>query len=575
MVVPLLFTLAFFLFKKVLKDKLILFFTIGIFYSYILLTNSFQTFGRYGILVFVALFFSFILYSQKILSRNLLLFLGLLMGIVLSLINDIGTYLVVSFLLQFLIKKLIHSKKINKEVMVESVKELMFVFFGFILGVLPIILIYNGNVANLLNYFKDVNEVTSVAKTPFFSFVDSPANIFSFTILFTSLFWNLTKFVFLKQKTTLITFMQISLMIEVILMEQKSIIRSIDLQIIFLSIVLLMFMVYEILGFVKNKNKKNLIYTSVLTSAVIISVFILKVQTINAAYAYRNISLVINSNCYENNLKIFTENNPEYVKIVNFLSQQHDFNNKIYSFPTGDSALYVLLHQKPPFYNAIFEGASKLKQESSIKYIRDNKIEFITLNTEGSSIQDGVPDFIRQSYLFGYILDNYYPVANIGKHLVLERENGKDFFNSNVLNKISDYKKYLLNVFLYRIPYSEGLYKFNYLSDKNISLLKTDNMNIINSFLNKENFYSSEKVVVLTPKIKYKKSGLNFITLKTKDGLSTTIYYNSCSKNSPCIINLARIPLFYKDRIITKVSVDSGFNGYLEFFSLKNPNSLW
>jgi hypothetical protein len=93
--------------------------------------------------------------------------------------------------------------------------------------------------------------------------------------------------------------------------------------------------------------------------------------------------------------------------------------------------------------------------------------------------------------------------------------------------------------------------------------------------LNDNAIYSKDKVIVLTSPISFKKNTVNSITLITENNLSTTVSYNACKKNMPCIINLSNIPLFYKNRQLIGIEFKGEFKGNIEIFNLTNHSNLW
>lgn len=569
---PILFTIIFFLYKKVFIEKIILYISISILYLFIIFLLGFQTFARYGLLVVSSMFFSYIFYFHKKIKMSILFYLSIVLGLLFSFINDIGFYITLSFFFLYLFNSFFQRKKKN------FLKEIIVLSLGFIIGTSPLIvfLLYEDSFSSFLSYFKDIGGIVTVAKTPFFTFINSPSNTFTILIVYFGLLYNFIKLFLLKQKINLTSFFQISLIFDILVLEQKSIVRSIDRQIVLISFILLTFLIYELLTLFKIKelNKKIIFIFFVLLTLITYGLKVEKKVT-NLSLFDKNLNLTFNNKCFENNLSFFSLKDSSYIKIINFLKKQNNFNEKVFSFPTGDSAFYVLLNQKPPYYNAIFEGASYDKQNLTIKYIQNNKIEYTILNTNRSSLQDGVPDYIRQNLLFGYILKNYDPLSIINHHLILIKKSNSDIFNSSILKEIKDYKKYLLDVYLYKIPYSEGLYKYSYLKNNNKLIIESNDADSINTFFKKNKFFSSNKAIVLIPKINYKPQNLSFVKFQIEDGNSTTVYYNSCKKNKACIIDLSKIPLFYKKRLIAKIFLEKEYKGRVEIFDLRNMGNLW
>ncbi|MCL5438472.1 MAG: hypothetical protein M1268_00600 [Patescibacteria group bacterium] len=577
---PILFTLTFLFIKKVIKNSYYLYFSMLIFYVFIIIITGLDTFARYGIFLIFSLFFSYIFYSSKKIPKSTLFITGLLLGLVISLIPDLGSYLIVFTVFISIFNEYLKIKKKNFllfNFFRELMKKLTFIFFGFLIGIIPLLifLLYLGNVLSFLNYFEEVQNITLVAKTPFFSFIDSPANIFTLSILFFSIFFVFYKLLFSKDKFILSFYFQISLIVDILILEQKSIIRSIDQQITFISLILLMLVFYELIHLLhKSIFFKKTVYPFFLLAIIILYGSNIPPREINIQKIPKAVNLSITNKCFNNNLQSFLFKNTSYIKIVNYLKKQPNFNQKIFSFPTGDSAFYVLLNQKPPYYNAIFEGSSAKNQEQAIKYIQDNNIEFITISTNRSSIQDSVPDYIRQPILFKYIVNNYYPFDKIGDNLILKKNNQSDFFDSKLLQQIPQYRDYLFDVYLYKIPYSEGIYKYGFLS-KTTSLIKTNDYKKIESFL-KENILSSKnKVLVIIPSLNLISDSIDYVKLQSEDKHAATVFYNSCKKNKACIINLSNIPLFYKDRIISNIIFDHKFKGSVIIYYLKDLSKLW
>jgi len=271
-------------------------------------------------------------------------------------------------------------------------------------------------------------------------------------------------------------------------------------------------------------------------------------------------------------LRQYITKNSSYPQIVSLLRKQNNFNGKIYAYPPADATFYVLLNQKPPYYNAVYEDNSVTTQNEMIKYMQVNKVGYITLDLSGdSSLQDGVPYYIREPIEFNYILNNYYPWSIIGNHLILKKGN-QDFFNSPLISQIKQYMAFLLNVKLGMIPYSEGLYKYHYFSSE--ALIKTDSLDTLNNFLKAGKMSSSNKVLVLIPSMGLKTTEQNYLNIKSTDGKETAIYFNACKINKPCIINFTNIPLFYKDRQIKSITFDSEFKGNAAIYNLSSKH-LW
>ncbi len=158
--------------------------------------------------------------------------------------------------------------------------------------------------------------------------------------------------------------------------------------------------------------------------------------------------------------------------------------------------------------------------------------------------------------------------------MILKRNSKKDFFSSELLSEVPAFKKYLLNVYLYRIPYSEGLYKYKHL-EKMFPLIETRESKKIDLFLKDNAFSSKNKVIVITPTINELPSSVSYIKLESGNGYVTTIFYNPCKKNKACVVNLLNIPLFYKERIISNITFEDKFKGSIAIYDIKDLSNLW
>lgn len=576
---PTLFSIAYFIFKKVFKDKLMLYFSFFTFYIFVSTVIGFQTFSRYGIFILLSLIITYLFYSRKIISNNVFFCLGIILGMVFALINDLGLYLIIIFIFSYIFIRIIYFMKfysLSKQYFKIIFKELRYVFLGGLVIISPffLIIIFSGNLNTYFEYFLDVKDIVLVAETPFFSFINSPANIFTISIIYLAIFYIFLKLFIFKNKVSFSIFFQITLIFDILILEQKSIIRSIDTQITFVSLMILMFLVYDLINLLKtNKLNYRLIYVFFISILIILCGFYVIKKPADFSSVTKSLNLLVANKCFDYNLKYFLLKNPSYTTIVNSLKSRKDFNGNIYSFPSGDSALYILLKQKPPYHNAIFEGSSFSEQGLTIKYIQENKIQFINLNIGKSAIQDGVPDYIRQNRLFKYILNNYYPINLINDHLILKKNNKTDFFKSNILKDAKDYNAYLLNYYIYKIPYSEGLYKYKNLKENGRLLIKTNTIDNVDNFFKKNKINSKDKVIVISSNLNSKSWDLSTLKITTDNGFSTTIIFNTCTKNAKCVINLANIPLFYKNRIITKIN--KSFKGNIEIFEINNKSNLW
>ncbi|MCL4418578.1 hypothetical protein M1146_00580 [Patescibacteria group bacterium] len=580
-ITPLMFTIFYFLFKKIFKNRYFLYISSFFLFLFVFIVTGLDVFSRYGIFISFSLLYSYLLYSKKTYSGLKKLFVGLILGLIFSFVNDQGSYLIFLYIFLYFFNEAVNKKiKFTLKYCKNLVIDNMVQGIGFFFGLMPLLayLVISNSLKGYFKYFRDVQNIAIVAKTPFFSFITSPANLFTISVLFLAVFFLLINNLYLKKRLSLSSYFQITLIFDILLLEQKSIIRSVDKQITFVSFILCILLFYEFVQLLSKYKIRDasirFLFSSILIAIIFVSFLKFSINQFKYFDLGRVINASINNRCYVDNLNLFLSQNNEYISVIKELKKEPGFNGKVFSFPTGDSIFYIILNQKPPYYNAIFEGSSQSDQFQTINYLQNNNIKFVILNTDTKYVQDAVPDYIRQPAVFKYIINTYYPFKKIGNHLILKINGEKDFFFSELLTQSIFFKKYLLNVYLYKIPYSEGLYKYALLK-KTKPLIEASDIKTVNGILEKNNFDLSDKTIVMIPSQNLPSSFINYVSLRSSTGEISTIFYNPCRKENACIINLKNIPFFYKSRIAKQVKVDGGFKGRVIIFDSKNRDDLW
>lgn len=572
-------TIIYFVLKKIIAQKYYLFVAIVSLYIFILKLTGFNMFGRYGLFISLSFLFAYLIFVK--ISKLKLFLMGLVMGLFFSVISDQGTYLLTAvcifyFSYSFAREKV--SKFLSASFYLKLLKNFLVLISGFLIGVLPfIIYLYSKNmIPEFLNFLYDLNKIIIVSKGPFFNYITSPDNLFTLLILFVALFFLTIKYIFFKIKIGVFFYLALVLVIDILVLEQKSMIRSIDTTITFVPYVLLILLLYEVLDLLKIFYKEN-VRKSFFVVLLLLPIFALGLRPsyhvkFSLTDIYNSFNLYMSNRCYDNNLRTFLRSNSEYTEIAAFI-QRENLPKKMFSFPPGDSVPYILSNQIPPYYNSAYSDVSLDDQLGDIQYMKNQNIQFVQLDLVNvDNNQDGVPSYIRHVMEFKYILNNFYPSKLIDNHLILIKDQTRDFFNSPLLDKSNSYRNYLLNVNLGMIPFSEGLYKYRYLANK--PLIKTDSVDVLNNFLKENKTNSLNKVLVLIPSKELKTTYQNYLDLKTNDGKKTVIHFNACKENKPCIINLSNVPLFYKDRRIVSIGVDGQFKGNIEIYN-SDSKFLW
>ncbi|MEK7572926.1 MAG: hypothetical protein AAB531_00725 [Patescibacteria group bacterium] len=430
---PVLFLGIFFTLQRVFRDKLFAIASFVFFFLFIIIITGFETFTRYGSITALSILYAYIFYSNKNKSRKILLALGVLGGIILALINDIGIYTLVIFVVFSVCNKLLISKfklQINQSSSV--LKELIIFIFGYSLGLIPffIYLISTQSLSDFSLHLLSLSELALFAKTPFFHSIFTVDNLFTLAMLMTAIVFLCYKFFYGDKKASFVTYLQISLVLVLILLEQKSIIRSIDSQLTFIGLLLFFTFIYELrLSWRKYGLSKLFVFVYFINiSMILLFVIGLRVsdEFVNQYPIPSRISSAIkvfrSKSCVDDNLKVLISKNRALPEIKNELYNTKNFSGKVFTFP-GEPIFYIMLKQKPPYYPTIYEATPINAQEKLITYIQKENIDVILYNFKTRSIQDEVPDTIRGRLLYEYIRSNYYIEKKVNDYLIFYRKN--------------------------------------------------------------------------------------------------------------------------------------------------------
>lgn len=556
---PILLTSLYFILNKVYENRLYSYLSISFLYLFILNVTGFEIFSRYGTTVVTICFFAYLFFYKHLRRKKILFTTGIINGIILPLLNDQGIYMLISFYLLLITDRILADGLMREigwyfKILIDSITYLA----GFLLGMTPFLIYFasNGSIYPFFYSFKEIMDISIFAKTPFFHSFGSKDNLFIFFVLFLSISYLSYYLIYKKSKRTLNIYLLVSLIFVLMIFEQKNILRSIDVTFTFISFILLLFIFHELRINLRNCKIPDLKIFIYFINILIIIIFITGFRTNDQI---KNIVFCQSDKKFEINDKKFTD-----VKAV--VEKLQGFDGKIFSFP-GDTAFYVLFRQKMPYFPTSFEASSIEGQNKLIQYIKENKINYIIYNFKDRAIQDEVPNLARSPILHSYILNNFTLNTRAGDYIIMQRNTiDRDFFTNTKLNKIPDFKKYLIQIDLANIPRSEGIYKSKYLSDNKLKIVKSSSsLNEINNYLAGNKIDSSYKFVVIKFKNPTNKQK-SILHIDTKNKLSTDIQFNTCGEKNVCIINLSHIPIFYKQRILNSISID--YNSKIENISL-------
>lgn len=535
-----LFSLLYFLLKKIYASRLGALFLVGVFGIFIVRFIGVETIGRYGGATIYALFFAWLFSKQVLLRPMTVVAIGISIGLVFSLLNDQGVYATGLFLFFVLLNPLFHQQYGHfRQTAGKIVLSIALFMSSFMIGLLPLLwyLLLHNSFSAFVTMFLQNSDIALFAKTPFPPYAASPENIFTFLILFVTIGMVLSKRWIYKGKYGLLDFLQISIVLLLILLEQKSIIRSIDSQITFLSLLLYFFIFSYAVSFFR-KEKLSFFYLFILLILVLFPLrpfqknYVLA-GTFNGTY------------CVGANTQYILEKYPQYQRVLSSI-------DRVFSYP-GDPLWYVLLHQPIPYYPSNYEATPLYAQKKQIAFLKNEKVQYVIYNTNIHSIQDGVPDYVRTPEISAYIFTHFSPIEQIGSFLLLKRDETHDIFADKTFPLPASFAQFLLNVDMGSIPKSEAIYKWHYVRPSEIigkrdgESIRTKNLFLLIQSVDKNDVT---------------------LALVTDTALKTTVTMKDCLKG--CIVNVSKLPLFYTPRNIGKIETISGEITSLQFFKTKN-----
>jgi hypothetical protein len=505
-------------------------------------------FVRYEVFICFSLFVAYLIFKYNKINFKFAFLIGVVLGLLCALFFDQGIYTAFAVIGLICFKKFKLSK-FTIQINPSTVRNFFVASSGFIVGMSPLYLylLFNNALGGVYNLFLDLKDLAYIAKTPFFVFVFSENNIFILLLLIFSIVYLIFRLINSKEKS-IQDYLIFCLVFIILVLENKSVVRSLDVQILLPSFLLFFILISVLkheLSNVLSEKKQFLLYC-----LIILSVFFGLGLGTNKSII-NEITVIINNqnlgfgnNCYAKQLVYIKNSDIGINQVLNSLGVNDQ--NKVYVYP-DNPVFYALFKQKFPFYNTIYEASSNRAQNILINYLLYNKVKYVIINKVNLAIQDNVPNYARGSVLFPYILNNYLYKEQIGNFLILKKQSNADNF---VIT--NEYFKNLLSVDLGNIPRSEGEYKSKYLdfNKADSKEINSDRLFLVLRGLGNNSDYSS-------------------IEVKTKQGLSTVVRFKSCGENKNCIIDVSKIPLFYKVRDIGEIN----YKGNYKLFLIKNSDN--
>lgn len=499
-----------------------------------------ETWTRYGIPTASAFVFSHI--SSKM--KNFHIFMvGVLLGLLMGMIPDQGVYVLSVYVFSVFLRWII-SSNVSPKSFVSNVLLTLFPFgIGVLVGLVPFVFyLLKGNLVQGFIYnFSYLYDIGLAAKTPFIPFALSPANIFTFAILLSSLCLLSFRLIILQEKITKEMLCAANLSFLIILLEQKSILRSIDWQITGIALLLFIVVSSYLLRTVRFKK----IGILVMLMFFFITMFI---------YPFRQVF----------SEQLVTHEDPaQYAHVLGFLGRRTDYNGKVFSYPSNP-VFYSLTNQKPPYFFTSYETTPRTSQGKVISYLQEEDIRYILYDLRVSSVQDGVPNYIRNSEELSYILTHYQAIEKNGPFLVLNRQDNVDLGKICAVAPDVSLCTWLTQSDLGSIPLSEGRKEVHISHDSRFVTLDELNKKLATQPLDSRGavlFFHSENSTSYGTEVMF----------TTTDGETGTVTFTSGER---IMLHLDRIPFFYKSRNIQHIEA-KGAQFYDMSLSVTFDEQVW
>lgn len=570
-------TAFFIVFKFLFKNR---FFSYISFFILLLLASwNIIEFYRYGTVAIMSCAYAYILFKNYLQHKKCFLILGALLGLIFSLANDTGIYSSAIFLFILLIYPWLYHYRFKAILGYYKSLSFKLVFFivGFILGILPflVFLIKSHAVKDFFFNIAEFGAIGEYAKLSFWGSFLTKDNLFIFIPLAAAFIIISYRYANKRMGETFIDYLQLALMFTLLLLVQRNITRGGARQIDFISFVLILSFWPVIADYFRRYNVSKILLKIYFCLLILPAAFLLLrndlTGMINLNYqkyinAYRwsfpnniaeKIAYAKIDKCTKDvfdNIQKYLGNS--YFKVKERLGGEQNFNGKIFSFP-GDPVFYILFNQKPPKYFNAYEASPLYAQEAIIKFMETNQINYVIYNSANKSM-DYAPYYVRNIFLYKYILNNFIIIDKIDNFLILKRSGGEDFFKNDFLNKVPEFKDFILNVDFGNIPASEGVNKKEYIEQNSEVVLEN-------------NISSTNKYLILRPKENVENKQYT-ISISTDAGQSKVSFRNC---QNLCIINLSNMPLMFKSRVINKIDVEPGAFEKTQIVEIAPNKILW
>lgn len=489
------------------------------FFVFIVVFSDLDAFLRYGSAMAFIMFF--LLLNRDTRSKSFTI--GMINGLLFTAMSDQGllalaTMAIGSTLVCVLERRFPVKKTISSVVRYAA---------GFFVGFVPLavyLLFTNGLVGYIVSLLH-IPSFASYNESPFLAYALHPQNLLVLLPLFSIILLLSYTYVFRKREPyTRLEISMIFLVVLTILLEERSLVRSIAEGIIFMGPVLwLMF----VLHFLRNEKRTQMKIFGLVTGVLGITFFAATLSNITDKLTtlHQQLEYPQQRICTENMVRRRAMFHPGYIALKDVVRQHFP----LYIYP-ADAALYPAFSTPLPPYSNAFHTSPLYAQQQTISWFEDQQTNTVVINTSELEME-GIPYVVRTPKLLSYIFSKYCPTTLVDQYLVLDQCNTA----IPSLAKISDiapkYAQALQHVDLGDIPRKEW-------QDKRAVFTAT----IEPLPLNGKGLY-----------IFVQDSAPETILTLASANATMTVTLHDCEDG--CIVNPNNLPIFYFEHTITRADV--------------------
>ncbi|MFH0749733.1 MAG: hypothetical protein V1917_02340 [Candidatus Gottesmanbacteria bacterium] len=561
------------------------------FFLFLLVVQSetgYWYFYRYGTTIILMSWFALKFAEQKKDVYQLIILSGLCTGLLFFLLFDQGIYFGIAMSV-FLLLRMSLNGTLN-----EIVHHYTLFTIGCLLGCMPLLVfcLYTHSLSEFFVYFSHFFTITAFAKVPYFPNALVMENMIATITIWVCGFFLIGKWFF--QRKYFLTFhgsLQIGLFLLMMLFQYKNCMRPpVGGQ--FIPAIILVFMSFITLVYLKAKT---ILHSSVLPImyCIIVIIGFSWMYRVTSFYYYdvtmfqnilnnfwfhdegRQSKRTVLERCLTDELNRTMHTVDEiYQPVFQLVKKQTDFHGVLFIYPV-DPIVYLLNGQVPaPYFNG-YDATPKTAQENNIAYIEKNDIRY-ALYHQGPFEMDAVPNVLRNAMFLRYLFTHFEPIDQLGDYFLFRKSDSQvDGFKKVITMGDSLLSGELSDIDMGHISKTEGKKIHQLEREAEVIVDKPLSLDAMNDYLLSKPEYSDNLVIAMSFDTAMETSdSKTTMSIKSTDGLLSSVGFVPCFGSDTCIIHLSRLPHFFRSRIINHIVIADEMKGKYRLFRLKDDQKL-